>query len=312
MKNSKSFNFPTASILMLTLALAMSGNARAQVTIGENLEPQSFSILELISNNTKGLRLPQMDSIQRNEMMGTQAFKNEIKGKALGLQIFNTSTKCVNTWNGVKWIEQCAPVTFPNSVIFDGIKITTFVNVMYDFQYQEMYVYDTVSSPVSYQWFAKRLGQADTEYKAISGAKSATYTIPVDFVKNVYQPMVKDSDTDYNDSIMFACVAEYADDIFKTASLDILFIGTNTSGYGIDANGVRYLTLKRGKDGEVQGGTMKVALLNLGQSATWNNSYTSNNNAGDLGDYYQWGRVADGHQNIVWSKDATHVNQWKP
>ncbi|MDR1543921.1 MAG: hypothetical protein LBS50_05850, partial [Prevotellaceae bacterium] len=39
---------------------------------------------------------------------------------------------------------------------------------------------------------------------------------------------------------------------------------------------------------------------------------TSNNNAGDLGDYYQWGRVADGHQNIVWSKDATHVNQWKP
>ncbi|MDR1542836.1 MAG: hypothetical protein LBS50_00200 [Prevotellaceae bacterium] len=107
MKKPKCFNFPTASILMLTLALAMSGNARAQVTIGANLEPQSYSVLELISNNTKGLRLPQMDSVQRNTMMDTQAFKDEKKDKALGLQIFNTSTLCVETWNGTKWIEQC-------------------------------------------------------------------------------------------------------------------------------------------------------------------------------------------------------------
>ncbi|MDR1543385.1 MAG: hypothetical protein LBS50_03040 [Prevotellaceae bacterium] len=60
MKKPKCFNFPTASILMLTLGLAMSGNARAQVTIGANIEPQSFSVLELISNNTMGMRLPQL------------------------------------------------------------------------------------------------------------------------------------------------------------------------------------------------------------------------------------------------------------
>ncbi|MDR1544283.1 MAG: hypothetical protein LBS50_07770 [Prevotellaceae bacterium] len=320
MKNLKKINFPTASILMLTLALAMSGNARSQVTMGANLEPQSFSVLELISNNTMGLRLPQMDSLQRNAMMETQAFKDEKKGKALGLQIFNTSTLCVETWNGTKWIEACAPLSFPEpGSITAPINITTFVNVMYDFQYQEMYVYNT-GTPVSYQWFAKRVGQADTEYKAIIGAKSATYTIPVDFVKNVYQPMVNDSDTDYNDSIVFACAAKYSDDTFRTANMDILFIGTNTAGYGIDPiTGVRYLTLGMGSNNQtVLGGstaTVKVALLNLGQSADWQvgTVYNPNNNAGDLGDFYQWGRFADGHQNTVWSKNTTdHKNQILP
>jgi hypothetical protein len=59
---------------------------------------------------------------------------------------------------------------------------------------------------------------------------------------------------------------------------------------------------------------VKVALLNLGQSADWTptGGYVSNNNAADLGDFYQWGRVADGHQNIVWSKNASHVNQILP
>jgi uncharacterized protein (TIGR02145 family) len=50
---------------------------------------------------------------------------------------------------------------------------------------------------------------------------------------------------------------------------------------------------------------MKMLLLNLGQSG---DSYTDSD-AGDIGDFYQWGRVADGHEHIVWSKDAgTHAN----
>ncbi|MDR1543991.1 MAG: hypothetical protein LBS50_06215 [Prevotellaceae bacterium] len=144
MKNSRSFNFPTASILMLTLALAMSGNARAQVTIGANLEPQSFSVLELISLNSKGLRLPQMDSVQRNAMMETQAFKDEKKGKARGLQIFNTSTYCVETWNGTKWIEECmdcsdvaAPVIIsPFSACLVGGSVTFIASPVGDYKWQ--------------------------------------------------------------------------------------------------------------------------------------------------------------------------------
>jgi formylglycine-generating enzyme required for sulfatase activity len=81
--------------------------ARAQVTIGSTANPQSFSILQLESNNARGMRLPQMSNIQRDNMVETPAFQAEKTGKALGLQIFNKSTKCVETWNGTKWIQQC-------------------------------------------------------------------------------------------------------------------------------------------------------------------------------------------------------------
>ncbi|MDR2684794.1 MAG: hypothetical protein LBB53_05385, partial [Prevotellaceae bacterium] len=85
---------------------------------------------------------------------------------------------------------------------------------------------------------------------------------------------------------------------------------TNTSGYG-GHNGVKYLTLQKGNGTNV--GTMKVALLSLGQSAEWTaNGYVPNNDAADIGDFYQWGRVADGHQNIVWNKSANHTNQITP
>ncbi|MDR2684413.1 MAG: hypothetical protein LBB53_03400, partial [Prevotellaceae bacterium] len=276
------------------------------------------SVLELISNDAKGLRLPQLSTAERDIMTATDEFIAEKTGKARGLQIFNTKTKCVETWNGVKWIEQCAPLTFPGAAdIYGTINITTFVNIMYDFQHQEMYVYNT-GSPVSYQWFAKRLGQTDAEYKPIAGAKSAAYTIPADFVTNVYQPLAGENNLYYkSDSIMFACVAEYEDGKFKTAGMSILFIGTNTSGYG-EHNGVKYLTLGKGSGGKTvaEGSTakMKVALLNLGQSADWTHEggYIPNDDAGDLGDFYQWGRIADGHQNVVWKKGTNHRDSIVP
>ena len=81
----------------------------SQVTIGAIETPSSFSVLELIGNNAKGLRLPQMDSIQRKALEQTAEFIAEKTGKAMGLQIFNTDIRCIETWNGAVWIRQCPP-----------------------------------------------------------------------------------------------------------------------------------------------------------------------------------------------------------
>ena len=76
----------------------------SQVTIGTEKAPEKFSVLELISNQTRGLRLPQLTTQQRDDLT-TETFKaNE---QANGLTIFNISTKCVNVWNGAVWIEWC-------------------------------------------------------------------------------------------------------------------------------------------------------------------------------------------------------------
>jgi formylglycine-generating enzyme required for sulfatase activity len=80
-------------------------SATAQVTIGSTADPQAFSILELESAGSRGMRLPQMTTAQRDDLELT------LTGNAAapGLQIFNKSTKCVETWNGTKWIQVCPP-----------------------------------------------------------------------------------------------------------------------------------------------------------------------------------------------------------
>jgi hypothetical protein len=92
-------------LTMGVIALMNGAILNAQITIGEEKDPESFSVLELISNHTRGLRLPQMTTDQRDKITGLT------KTEAQGLQIFNTTTGCVNTWNGTRWIELCASVT---------------------------------------------------------------------------------------------------------------------------------------------------------------------------------------------------------
>jgi len=87
-----------------TLLLGNSASLNAQVTVGSNKNPEKFSLLELKSNSDKGLRLPQMTTVQR-DAMADETFRANTE--AMGLQIFNTTTHCVETWNGTVWISAC-------------------------------------------------------------------------------------------------------------------------------------------------------------------------------------------------------------
>ncbi|MDR1373019.1 MAG: fibrobacter succinogenes major paralogous domain-containing protein [Dysgonamonadaceae bacterium] len=96
-------------LLTMTAFIMLSAScASAQVTIGELKDPESFSILELVSTD-RGLRLPQMSNANKNDVFGTDNATLIAAGDdALGLQIFNTTTLCVETWNGTEWILACA------------------------------------------------------------------------------------------------------------------------------------------------------------------------------------------------------------
>jgi hypothetical protein len=96
-------------IVLAGFIALMSGAAlNAQVTIGQDKSPEPFSVLELISNNARGLRLPQLTTVQR-EALNLSALNEPQKTMAMGLTIFNTTTGCVETWNGTVWISQCGP-----------------------------------------------------------------------------------------------------------------------------------------------------------------------------------------------------------
>jgi hypothetical protein len=402
MRKRKSVQVVPAVFTTAFIAVCLAASPlRSQVLIGDKNAPQSFSVLELISDDTRGMRLPQFTQAERDALEASVDFINEKTGKAMGLQIFNLDTRCVETWNGKRWIAECADcdeINFPyignayslctgstvadltaaagayvswfNAPV-DGTEysptaaltngatyyaeqgfghckvagprkavivtlgscstpptaglITTFINVMYDFQHQTLEAYNSNGIATDFQW---QIAKSNSTFNDIPGAPNAKFfTIPSFFSKtydNAYNV--------YSDTLWFRCRLSNEQGNINTASFEMIFINTtaadNTTylpSYG-ELNGVKYIELNIG-DGvnDVQGGsvaTLKVALLSLGQSADWDGNsqtvtkvppvYIPNNDAADLGDYYQWGRVADGHQRTVWSKAANHINQILP
>jgi uncharacterized protein (TIGR02145 family) len=206
------------------------------------------------------------------------------------------------TVSGVESTDRTAvTVTLVNCSTPSGVGITTFVRVMYDFQHQTLEAYNTGGTALNFEWQVS----TGSNYVTIPDApNSKFYTIPVNFYKNALASSgFLSAQTANVDSLLnFRCVlSNPVNTPATTAVLPIYFI--NTDGYAKDAQNRKYVTLKRGNTG-----TMNMLLLNLGQSG---DSY-ANSDAADLGDFYQWGRVADGHQNVVWQKGTDHINTIKP
>ena len=185
--------------------------------------------------------------------------------------------------------------------------ITTYTDVMYDFQTQQLEAYTNDGSvPATYQW---QVSGDKVSFTNIAGATASTYTVPAHFGDTYLGSAYKSK------SLYFRCIfSDNSSHWGTTPYFDLLFIQTEDGSgnaiapYGKDANGVRYLTIQEGANGDnnksTTTGTVKIALLNLGQS--------EGNDAGDLGDSYQWGRIADGHEHIVWTKNADHNNSILP
>lgn len=96
-------------VLFISSFLVLQGVLiQAQVTIGSGKTPENFSVLELVTTDTKGgLRLPQLDTEGRNNLsLSTLSDQNQ-KNSARGLAIFNTETKCFEFWNSMEWISLC-------------------------------------------------------------------------------------------------------------------------------------------------------------------------------------------------------------
>ncbi len=69
----------------------------SQISIGTET-PDPLAAFE-INSTSQGFLLPRMTIIERNTMAGM---------KPEGLQVFNTTTKCVDTWSGFEWLSKCS------------------------------------------------------------------------------------------------------------------------------------------------------------------------------------------------------------
>ena len=107
----------TLYLALLLFVLSLSGTTSAQVTIGDGIAPQKFSILEIVSNKTGGMRLPHLTTAERDALSATTEFQGEDHrgdattsinpGLGLGLTIYNTDVNCIEYWDGYKWVSLC-------------------------------------------------------------------------------------------------------------------------------------------------------------------------------------------------------------
>ncbi len=90
------------SVWMVLVLLAMACTAQAQVTIGSDVVPDASAMLDVVSTN-KGFLPPRMTTAQRDAIVSP----------AVGLVIYNTSTNCLNFYNGTGWYSSCGSPAFP-------------------------------------------------------------------------------------------------------------------------------------------------------------------------------------------------------
>ena len=111
-------HFRLSAVVLATVFFVMP--LCGQVTIGEAVEPQPFSLLE-ISTAIKdgGLRMPQLTTQQREDLdLGALLGQEAIEAK--GLIIYNIETKCLEFWNGEKWVSLCTDLKFDPSTLSSG------------------------------------------------------------------------------------------------------------------------------------------------------------------------------------------------
>lgn len=102
-------------ILFIISILFIIDTLQAQVTVGSEQAPASFSVLQL-DGVLGGLRLPHVKEADRDAINVTSSL-------AKGLMIYNTDTDWVDYWDGTKWSPISEALIVQNGLRFDNGKI---------------------------------------------------------------------------------------------------------------------------------------------------------------------------------------------
>jgi uncharacterized protein (TIGR02145 family) len=113
-------------LVLLSLALVLSANLHAQVTIGGLTTPKAGALLDLNSTTPGGLVLSNVDiddlgKIPATGFVGISTVQDR-NTELAGMIVYNTNTTTgigIHVWDGEDWIKPCAP-PLPGPITFSG------------------------------------------------------------------------------------------------------------------------------------------------------------------------------------------------
>ena len=106
-------NYRFIQLALAVLLFTISQTVCAQVTIGSARPPAPYALLELDASIIQGgLRLPQLNAERATEIKASveavlRSRNEEEILRTEGLTFFNTSTECIEVWNGHDWYVLC-------------------------------------------------------------------------------------------------------------------------------------------------------------------------------------------------------------
>jgi uncharacterized protein (TIGR02145 family) len=261
----------------ILLLLLVSSGVYGQRGIGTNT-PDPAAILELASTS-KGFLPPRMSTTERNGISTPPA----------GLVIYNTTTNCLQWFNGALWFDYCTQTNDgpPNSNL-------------------------TVASP-TYQG-ASVIDATGIGYNG--EAVPASSTITVDLENNVgTEQSFGLSATDAGTGLIYAATGTIAAGTtisvilrhnavvmpaFESGVLTMPLLGTSSTLNLEPRIDIKSIPASATQVTDFVYGTQTWMDRNLGARRV----AEAENDVFSYGNYYQWGRPADGHEITVWNGDT--------
>ncbi|NDV46153.1 hypothetical protein D0T49_03740, partial [Paludibacter sp. 221] len=249
-------------------------SATAQVTIGADKAPETFSALEVVST-TGGLRLPQLTTVQRNNLSVSG------KGLAKGLIIYNADIDCTETWNGTLWIANCGDLqnalritTQPRKFNWAETKNATALTGIGG-ESATISVAATGIAPLTYQWY---------ELTANSNAAPVTVTDGADEATAAFTPNLSKLG-------MRRYYCRITDGDGNTIDSEIAEVAVGCGAKTVTGGWSTFMCHNLGADENKSIEEQKTY-----SSPVFSYPNTRNDNSVVYGDLYQWGRTRDGHE----------------
>jgi len=258
-------------VLLCAAFIAASFTGIAQVGVGTTTQDASAA-LEVKSTN-KGFLPPRMSTIQRDD----------ISTPATGLVIYNTTRDCVQFFNGDFWFDTCTQTTEnPNLTVasptYQGTSVISNYGIGYNGEAVPSASTITVQltnnavTEQSYTLSATDNGGLGLIYAA-SGTIDAGVTIAVILIPNT--TVLPD---------------------FVSGPLVMPLLGTNSNLILRPRIDIKSIPESTTQVTDVVYGTQTWMDRNLGARRV----ATAIDDVFSYGNYYQWGRPADGHEITVW------------
>ena len=259
----------------IMLLLLVSSGVYGQRGIGTN-NPDTSAILEL-NSTTKGFLPPRMSTTERDG----------ISTPATGLVIYNTTVACVQFFNGALWFDTCTQTTDgpPNNNLTVS-NITYQGKSVIDNEFGIGYNGEAVlaGSTIS----VKLTNNAGTEQGyGLSATDAGTGLIYA--ATGTITPNTTETVTLTHNGVVMPAL--------ESGVLTMPLTGTNTTINLLPRIDIKSIPTSATQVTDVVYGTQTWMDRNLGARQVAN----AINDVFSYGNYYQWGRSADGHEITVWN-----------